>query len=161
VQTLFRCLLYLYPADFCREFSDEMMWVFSQSRRDVRQQAFWSRALFLSREISGLLAGAMRERLSGWDSTRRLNMRPFRFPRSAILLMLVILFSVFVAIEKGRDVFSPGHPVEPAWLVMPMVLGALLLVMLVIGAIGYAILCLLRQSGVERLSNVQPWTRMK
>lgn len=170
MQTLFRCLLYLYPAAFSREFGDEMMWVFTQSWRDARQQAFRSRALFLSREILGLLSGAIRGRLSGWDSTRRFDMRPFRFPRFVIPLMLVVLFNVFTVMDKASHLarFSisgrvtgtaGGHFGLGAWL-LPMV-GLFLFVMLVLGAIGYAVLCVLRQSGVERLANIRPWARTK
>ena len=160
MQTLFRCLLSLYPAAFCQEFGDEMMWVFSQTLSDARQQAFRSRALFFSREIVGLLAGAMHQRLGGWNFTRRLDMRSFRFPRSFILLMLVILFTVFIAIDTARQALSPAPHGGASWLPLGMI-GLFLFVMLVMGLIGYAVLLFIKRSGVERLSNIRPWVRTK
>ena len=161
MQTLFRSLLYLYPAAFSREFGSEMMWVFSQSWRDACRQGFWPRALFLSREIVGVLLGASRERFSGWDSTtRRLPMRPFRFPRSVILLMLMILFNVFVVIETLREATSTGAYKESTLLPLPMI-GIFLFLALVLGAIGYTVLRILNRSAVQRLSKVEPWVRAK
>ena len=91
-------------------------------------------------------------------------MRPFRFPRSTILLMLLILASTMFAIEQGRNVqqvSSGDSQFETAWpglyglFVFPAVL------VCSIGAIGYGVLCALRQSGAQRLPNIRTWAERR
>jgi len=87
-------------------------------------------------------------------------MRPFRFPRSVILLMLMILFNVFVVIETLREATSTGAYKESTLLPLPMI-GIFLFLALVLGAIGYTVLRILNRSAVQRLSKVEPWIRAK
>src|SRR2546428_12448355 len=109
--SVYRSLLYLYPADYRREFGDEMSCVFLQAEADVAGHALLRRASFRMREVSGLLSGAVQghlRRLFGfheWHPFRRLNMRPqFRFPRSTVFLMCVILAGVVLAIDKAMNI---------------------------------------------------------
>src|SRR3954451_3975191 len=97
----YRSLLYIYPAAYRHEFGDEMGDVFMQARAEVAIRSFFTRAGFYVREGSGLIKGAARAHLTsilGFNNGtpfRRFNMRPeFRFPRSTIVLMLVILAGV-------------------------------------------------------------------
>jgi hypothetical protein len=91
---LYRSLLYLYPGGYRREFGEEMSFVFGEARR-AANQGFSSCTKFWLKEVAGLLSGAAREHFHGLtgshgeNSSRRLNMR--RFPRSTIILMIVIL----------------------------------------------------------------------
>jgi len=151
--TLLRCLLSLYPSDFSREFGEEMISVFRQRRRDVRHQGLKARALFLAREFRGMLTGAVRAQFTD-DSFRRFDMRSFRFPRATIVVMVVTLFSVAFAIERARQI-SAGSDAVPRWLAIPGAFAAMLVVMGILGLIGYVILRALRQSGTQRLSSIE------
>jgi hypothetical protein len=83
-----------------------MTTVFRQAQDATRSETLVTRALFYAREIPGLLSGVLQEhfrRVAGsydWISLRRFDMRPeFRFPRSTVFLMLVILACVVVSLE--------------------------------------------------------------
>jgi hypothetical protein len=152
--TLFRCLLRLYPAEFCREFAEEMTSVFCQGRRDVRHQGLKVRAQFLAREFWSMFTGALREQFSD-DSFRRFDMRSFRFPRATIVVMLVALANVGYAIERAKQI-TDGGDTRSIW---PPVLTGMFVgwlgVMGILGLIGYGILRVLKQSGAQRLSRIQ------
>jgi hypothetical protein len=160
MQRLYRYLLRLYPADYFNEYVDEMTVVFSEAHNAVRDSGFRARTLFLIREIRGLLSEVLRLRLCGYGQLGRYEMQTeFRFPRSTIALMLVILAAVGFAIEKGRSVqlqYGGRHILIPvlslAWRFV-LVFG----LMCVFAAVGYAVLATLRRSGVHRLSNIKTW----
>ena len=91
-------------------------------------------------------------------------MRSFRFPRTAIALMvatfLVILAAIGLAAEMSRTVQAGfGGPNVPTlwWSKLPMTFVLVFLFLWVVGAIAYAILFALRWTGVHRLSNVVTW----
>ena len=91
-------------------------------------------------------------------------MRSFRFPRTAIALMvatfLTILAAIGLATEMSRTVQAEfGGPNLPAmwWSKLPMTFVLVFLFLWVVGAIGYGILFALRWTGVHRLSNVVTW----
>jgi hypothetical protein len=157
--SLFRCLLRLYPADFYREFAEEMTSVFCQRGRDVRDQGLKVRALFLGREFWGMVTGALREKFTG-DSFRRFDMRSFKFPRATLIVMLVTLVNVGVALDRARQI-SVGGSTEPVWWGIPGVFGAMLVVTVILGLVGYGILWALRQSGVRRLSSIKTWPQRR
>jgi hypothetical protein len=80
-------------------------------------------------------------------------MRSFRFPRWTIVLMLLVLFNVFVAIEEARNVsvyMSTGESIPVNWLSLPrlLVMGATLACAL--GLIGYGVLLAMRKAGIQR-----------
>lgn len=87
-------------------------------------------------------------------------MRAFRFPRPAIFFMLLVLAGTMVAIEQGRNVsqaYAGGLHFETAW---PGVFGFFVFLAVLlwsIAALGYGVLCALRQSGAQRFSNIQTW----
>jgi hypothetical protein len=66
----------------------------------------------------------------------------------------------FVVIEQLRPVMHPGFHKESLRLPLSII-GLFLFLMLVLGAIGYAVLRILNRSAVERLSKVEPWVRAK
>ena len=84
----------------------------------------------------------------------------YRFPRSAIFLMVVLLVAVVVAIESARSISAGETKVISAWAILRVFMfGAGL--MCVMGAIGYAIMSVLRRTGVDRLANIQTWFRQR
>ena len=91
-------------------------------------------------------------------------MRSFRFPRTAIALMvatfLTILAAIGLATEMSRTVQAGfGGPNLPSmwWSKLPMTFVLVFLCLWVVGAIGYGILFALRGTGAHRLSKVVTW----
>jgi hypothetical protein len=163
---VYRSLLYLYPARYRREFREEMTSVLRLADKAVRKKRFVVQLGFALRELRGLLVGAVREHLRstagryGANPFRRFDMRPeFRFPRSTILLMIVILAGVILAIESAKSVVlkygAAAHvTVGSTW---PGFCAVGFGIVLVAALIGWAILYALRRSGVHRLSDLQTW----
>jgi hypothetical protein len=169
---LFRSLLYLYPAAYRHEYGDEMLAVLSEVQEEVRTKSVLSRALFFSHEVGGLLRGALEEYLrvnySPQDFpvrlSRRISMRSeFRFPKSTVLLMTIILLAIIAAIEKAKAISqsvtpssTPVGPIVPPYVsIIPTFLIALAGVC-VCGALVWAILFALHRSGTQRLSDLKP-----
>jgi hypothetical protein len=157
--------MYLYPAAYRREFGEEMISVFCEQRRSVGQD-FRRRAPFYARELAGLLSGAVREHLlllggsEYWSYSRRSNMR--RFPRSTILLMIVILAGVVLAIENARLVQMKYERSPMAvWDTMPGFFTFGFALVCLVALSGWLVLFALRRSGMHRLANVQPWPEQK
>ena len=147
---LYRRLLRLYPSEYFREYADEMSAVFHEAHEAARRQSIKVRALFWMRELSGVVAGAGRAQFlqSDWYLFRRLKMRSeFRFPRTAIVLMSVVLGVVVIAIKtlRGIAVSYPGH-VELRFSFSPLaalLVGGLLTIS-IHESIGYAVIKALR-----------------
>jgi hypothetical protein len=164
---MYQGLLRLYPASHRLEFGDEMAWVFTQAKADLDGGPF-CRVCFYSREFSGLVCGAAQSHLRqllgfhDWLPLRRWNMRPeFRFPRSTVFLMCVILAGVVLAIDKAKDIVRMKDGLPPVTMTVwdPMlwsVLFALLLVIAMVAAV-WGILFALRRTGMQRLDNIQSW----
>lgn len=165
---IFRSLLYLYPAGYRREFGDEMDFVLREAQGNLRQ-GFRRQAAFCVREMAGLLCGSVREHFyvfigsDYWTEPRRSNMR--RFPRSMILLMIVILAGVMLSIEAAKRIVAVQMKSDPStvsvWGAFPgfftigFGVGGLMAVS------GWAVLFALRRSGIHRLSDVQTWPDQK
>jgi hypothetical protein len=170
MNSIYQRLLSLYPAEYRREFSDEMCGVFQAVAAEMKGESIYARAGFLIREYSGLLTGAARERLrrlgmfhgGGLLSTRRFNMRNgFRFPKTTAVLMTIILLGVIVAIRKGEAIANSLPHVNPQ--LGPIVPGHSTLLppialyfafFYALGVLGWAILFAMRRSGVHRLDHV-------
>ena len=92
--------------------------------------------------------------------------REFRFPRSTIFLMSLCLLGTFIAIDMARDVV-PDRSLALEALALPALLTMLLrmawgfLMMFVVGAVIYLVLSALKQSGVQRFSDMQTWPDQK
>jgi len=91
-------------------------------------------------------------------------MRSFRFPRTAIALMvatfLTILAAIGLASEMSRSVqagFGGPDLLTMWWPKLPVTFVFVFLVLWVVGAIGYGILFALRCAGVHRLASVVTW----
>ena len=161
--SLYRGLLYLYPSHYRHEHADEMVCVFQDAQADVRAEAFPQRFSFSSREICGLLAGALHEHLRMGSvvyssiSFRRFDMRSeFRFPRSTVFLMVIIFAGVILAMEKANTIqlkYAAGA--ESIWPSLPWSLGLAFLFTWTTGLAAWGILFALGRSGSHRIENIQ------
>lgn len=159
VLTVYCWLLCLYPGSYRHEFGDEMTSVFREARSEL-PPALPATISFYRREFCGLLSGAVGahfDRLFGPGIPfRRFDMQPqFRFPRSAVFLMLVIFAGVVLTIAKASSV--AGDMLGSVWPSLVSVLGFMLLTMCTAAAVVWGILHTLRRSGIHRLENLQSW----
>ncbi len=159
--SLYRWLLYLYPAAYRCEYGEEMMGVYREAEEERNNATALQRSAFFLREIAGLVRGALQERwwstfgsnFSTPFSTGRFAMRSeFRFPKSAPMLMTIILAGIALAIEKARTIEAAvdGHA-EPSLFkgVVIIFVGAMAAAVLV-----WSVLFLLRRSGMHRLGEI-------
>jgi hypothetical protein len=158
---LYRWLLRLYPAAYFREYAGEMTWVFRQAEQAASAKHSRARVWFGIRELGGVVKGALRERIfgdAGWKLSRRSDMRPeFRFPRSTVILMWVILAGVVLAINKAKAVVAMNEGLRPEIVAFwhPLFwLYPFAVVVAIVGAV-WGILFALRRTGMHRLANVQ------
>ena len=161
--TIYRSLLRLYPADYFREFAAEMTWVFAQANEAVRTESLRSRVLFYTREISGVISGALRQRLFGrreWNSSGRFTME-FRFPRSTIFLMWVILAGVLLAIAEAKTIALPYGPTQTrsVWSMLPWFIVVAVVLVSATVAVAWGILFALRRTGMQRLERLDAVSR--
>jgi hypothetical protein len=166
---LYQGLLRLYPAAYRQEFGEEMQCVFLQAQAEGSVAPFPRWAIFSAREVLGLLSGAAQAHLRSlfgfddWLRHRRFNMRPqYRFPRSTVFLMWVILTGVVLAIEKARVIATSGpREVMVAWNSLPLFL--LLFPALACAAVlvVWGLLFVLRRTGMHRLDGVEVWPQQK
>lgn len=157
---LYRSLLRLYPVDYFREYADEMACVFTQANEAVCTKKPSARILFCAREISGVIFGALRQRLFGslnWNFSRRFDMHPeFRFPRSTIFLMWVILAGVLLAIAEAKNIGLQYGPTEmrSVWSMLPWFIVVAVVLVCGAGAAAWGILYALRRTGMHRMENL-------
>jgi hypothetical protein len=159
---LYRGLLYLYPSDYRQEFGAEMAAVFLQAQSDTEGAGFATRTIFRVREISGLLTGALRGHLrrvfgfNDWIPFRRFDMSAqFRFPRSTVFLMCVILAGVVLTIEKAKAIqVKYGAAQMSIWPALPWSLVLMLALVGVTVAAAWGILFAMRRSGMHRLDHL-------
>ena len=170
MRSLYQRLLRLYPAVYRQEFGEEMQCVFLQAQAERSIAPLMKRAKFCARELMGLFSGAVQAQLrllfgvDDWLRLRRFNMRPeFRFPRSTVFLMCVILAAVVLAIHKAKSVvvINEGLRSETVTIWDPLFwlcpLGA---VLAVVGAV-WGILFALRRTGLHHLDRAQTWPEQK
>jgi hypothetical protein len=167
VLTLYRWLLRLYPARYRAELDDEMTSVFLDARSTL-PPTLVARIRFYRREFCGLLSGALSAHLDRrfGPSTpfRRFSMqRQFRFPRSTVFLMCVILAGLVLAIHKAQNVVQMKESLPPATATAwgPMLWGLLFALALILAAVAAAaawgVLFALRRTGMHRLDGMQTW----
>jgi len=169
--SVYRNLLRLYPAVHREQFGEEMLAVLVEERDENATHRLMDRARLTMRETTGLVLGAFREHLHALTeihedlsfSTGRFAMRNgFRFPKSTIFFMTLILGGVLTAIKKGEDIASSVPNIDPPFPVHiqnthSILLGGMPLFFAFFyaaGLIGWAILFALRRSGVHRLADV-------
>lgn len=166
---LYQGLLHLYPAAYRQEFGEEMQCVFLEAQAETGTRPRLRRAAFSAREVLGLLSGAAQAHLlslfrtDDWLRQKRFNMRPqYRFPRSTVFLMWVILAGVVLAIEKARVVATSGpHPLVAAANPLPLFLFLFPVLACAVVAALWGLLFALRRSGMHRLDGVEAWPEQK
>ena len=159
--TFYRWLLYLYPRSYRREFGEEMTYVFGEARSELRPRVP-AKLRFYLREFRGLLRGALYAHFAvllgpAIPSWRFYMKSQFRFPRSTVFLMWVILAGVVLAIEKAKIVvqMQEGLPSGTVAVWHPLFwLYPFAVVLVLVGAI-WGILFALRRTGMHRLANVE------
>jgi hypothetical protein len=171
MHSLYRSLLYFYPAGYRAEYGEEMTAVFLEAHVEAAKRGVMATAVFGVRELGGLLRGALRERLrsitgfhgSSLFSTRRLSMHSeFRFPKATVSLMVIILVGILLTIDKAKSIsasVSYSRPnVGPIHAAQQLMLLPTLSIILsaagAVGVIAWAILFALQRSGLHRLSDV-------
>lgn len=157
---LYRSLLWLYPAAYRNEFGPEMTSVFVQAKQEIREWSFIRRGFFYAREAGGLISGAVRSHLgyvfgNDWLPFRRFKMhRQFRFPRSTVFLMCVILAGVAFAIDKAQQIQANLTGAElRTETAAPLILTFIIVDLA--AAVAWGILFALRRTGMHRLDKVQ------
>lgn len=157
--TVYCWLLCLYPGSYRHEFGVEMTSVFCEARSEL-PPVLPAKIRFYRRELCGLLSGALCAHFDRLFSPatpfRRFYMQPqFRFPRSTVFLMLVILAAVVLTIAEASSVAGDTLGLARRSFVSLVVF--MLLTMWTAAAVVWAILHNLRHSGVHRLENVPSW----
>jgi hypothetical protein len=166
VLTLYHCLLYLYPAAYRQEFGEEMTSVFSEAWQSMASNLA-ARFQFCTREVQGLIFSAAREHLhvfmGSGNSFRRFKMRPeFHFPRSTVVLMLVIFAGVVLTIVKATSVeLAYGVTLGTVWPSLISILLCMIVTMFAVAAIGWGILHALGRTGAHRMANIEIWPKAK
>lgn len=167
---VYRQLLRLYPAAYRREFADEMLAVIEDARCEAVHEKFIRRAVLNVREVLGLIAGALTEhlRIADWRDfkfpfpRKEFIMRNgFRFPKSTVVFMMLILGGVLMAIKKGGDIarslpdVNPQiAPIQPShWALLPPVV-LLWMFFCALGLVGWGIVFALKRSGMHRLADI-------
>jgi hypothetical protein len=156
VITVYCWLLCLYPGSYRHELGEEMTSVFCQARSEL-PPVLPVKIRFYGREFCGLVSGALYAHfdclLGPAIPFRRFDMQPqFRFPRSTVLLMLVILAGVVLTIAEASSV--AGDTLGSAWRTLVSALFFVLLSTCTVAAVVWGILHIRRRSGVHRLENV-------
>lgn len=168
--TVYRQLLLLYPAAHRRQFGEEMLAVLADLDDQNSSRSFVSRSISNLHEMVGLICGACYERLHALLGPhtkfsfppRSLVMRNgFRFPKSTVVFMMLILGGVLMAIKKGGDIerslsqVNPQiAPIQPShWALVPPVV-LLWMFFCALGLLGWVVLFGLRKSGMHRLERM-------
>jgi hypothetical protein len=145
-----------------------MLTVLAEGGSKASTRSVVARIWLFAREASGLIVGAAREHFRMLVEIReglslqagRFEMRNgFRFPKSTILFMTLILAGVILAIKRGEDIalsfprmHSEAGAVQPVHSTVPPI-AIFIGLFYVFGIVGGAILVALRRSGVDRLAD--------
>jgi len=163
-------LLRLYPAAYRREYEKEMTSVLLEVDADIRKKSAMAQLFSYARETGGLLRGALHEHVRNFIfpqpapvfSPRRFAMRSeFRFPKSTVTLMVIILLAVIVTIEKAKAISDAAPHTNPnIGLIQPLpvtIVPTFLIVfaaVAVIAGLSWLVLFALHRSGTQRLAQL-------
>ena len=169
MRVIYQCVLRLYPKGVRRDYAGEMLSVILEAQQALTKKSFAGRLQFCAREIAGLLCGAGREHLrlllgsQGLVPIRRFDMRPeFRFPRSTVFLMTVVLAGVLLAIEKATQVeVKHGTTLGTVWPALPVFFVFMLLTMFAVACCVWAVMFALKSTGMHRLTNLATRSQAK
>jgi len=156
VITVYRWLLCLYPRSYRNDFGDEMTLLFRDAGNAL-PPALAAKVSFYRRELCGVLSGALRAHFDHFFGPAipfpRFSMqRQFRFPRSTVFLMFVILAGVVLAIHKAQNVVQMKESLPGLLVALALILAAL------VAAAAWGFLFALRRTGMHRLHGAQTWT---
>lgn len=167
---LYRTAMWLYPRQCRCEFADEMLDVVRAGATEVGGQPWLNRMRFHARELAGLLAGAVDERVRFKPNSyfklpvvwRRIAMRSsFRFPKSVAPMMMlvfaVVLFTIARAASTAVMVSSPHVTTAGERFSLPLSVGFWLGLAYLVGVLAWLLIHALHQSGARRLSDIQTW----
>ena len=173
MRAVYRTLVRLYPAEHRQIFGGEMLTVLAEEGFEASNRRLTARIRLFAREASGLLVGAAREHFrvlvesQPGLSLRTLSLRTgrfemrngFRFPKSTIVFMTLILAGVILAIKRGEDIALAFPRVNPQAGPIPLAhstasLAIFVGLFYVFGLVGGAILVALRRSDGDRRSGV-------
>jgi hypothetical protein len=167
---IYRYMLWLYPEACRAEFAEEMLAVVSARAEDAGRDGMLTRMKFHGREVAGLLAGALDERLRVKAGSclvlpivwRRLAMRSsFRFPRAVAPMMLAVLALVSFTIARASSAAvkftSPHLTTAGERFSLPLSVGLWLGTAYVVGAAVWFLIHTLHRSGAQRLSDIETW----
>ena len=170
MRPLFDSLLRLYPPAYRREYEEEMISVLLEVDADVKKQSGLAQLFSYARETGGLLCGALHEHMHNFlfphpnpvFSSRRFPMRSeFRFPKSTVTLMIIILLAVIVTIEKAESISAAAPHTNPdIGLIHPVpvtVVPTFLIVFAgvsVIAGLSWLVLFALHRSGTQRFTQL-------
>ena len=161
-------LLFLYPKGHREVFGEEMLAVFAEAERDIAGAGGLARAVFYTREFSGLVKGALVERVCSVTGFRSWNVLPyrryamrseFRFSKATPILMMLILVGIAIVIEKATAIRNSVYPavsqhvgpIQPEHFTFLPSLMLMFGVAYLAGMIGWAVLYALHRSGMHRL----------
>lgn len=147
-----------------------MMGVLLEVDADIKKQHGFAQVFAYSRETGGLLRGALHEHMHNMIfpqpgpvfSPRRFAMRSeFRFPKSTVTLMAIILLVVIVTIEKAKAISAAAaHTNANIGLVQPVpvtIVPTFLIVFAAVGVIAglsWLMLFALHRSGTQRFAQL-------
>lgn len=161
--TVYCWLLYLYPRSYRHDFGQEMAFVFRDARNAL-PPVLSVKVNFCCRELCGLLSSALSahfERLFGAaiPSPRFYMQSQFRFPRSTVFMMWVILAGVLLTIEKAKTIQVKYGPEEvmAVWNSLPWFLFLFPALACVAVAAIWGFLFTLRRTGMQRLDRLRTW----
>jgi len=170
MRAIYRCILWLYPEACRATFAEEMLAVVSARAEDAGRGGLLTRMRFHGREVRGLFAGAVDERLRFKAGLylvvpivwRRLAMRSsFRFPRAVAPMMLVVLAFVSFTISRASSAAvkftSPHLTTAGERFSLPLSVGLWLGTAYLAGAVVWFLIHTLHRSGAQRMSDVETW----
>lgn len=164
---VYRWLLCLYPAEFRREFGEEMAGVLERVSVDAARAGRMRRIRLAIRETAGLARGAFEEkarRSRGIDFIWRKKVMSsirsrFRFPIAGITFMVLTLGLVLIAIRNAQSLSYAfaGPAYKPEHLSLIQTFGFTFVVTLAATVVILAVRHRLRRSGVSRLEEARTW----
>ena len=178
MRTLYQWLVRLYPEEFRHRFGEEMLLVHGDASAAAARAGFGGKVKFLVHEFSGIVCGALGERmrsLSGLHSfSGRIHMisrgSRFRFPLAAITLMTVSFAGIVYAIHNARAIadslagqtymhHGKLYAYQPEGPSLMQTFGFAFGVTLVVTLVVWAVMHTMHRSGVHRLADAQTWPK--
>lgn len=155
MKKLYRWLLFLYPLDYRSIFGAEMAEVFDEMYASACERGTWRRFTFCLRELTGMVRAALYAQIRIYDSELwAVRVKMIANGRAIVRALVFILTAVVTAIEvlksfvfhglRLRPILSQEFPLSILWLILACA-GS---------AVGWSVAFLIRQTGIQRLANL-------